>query len=265
MAIEYGYNQSIKRRRKTLDIFGAQGETMPHFIRRKTDCRPGAFTLIELLVVIAIIAILAAILFPVFARARENARRSSCQSNLKQLALGVLQYTQDYDEKLCTVEIGGGTDGMTTSNFILWTDVIQPYMKSFQLIRCPSSTNNNAPADPVGRPSVANALLSYGAASGSGGNSYAFTLTYSATTPPSSLSEFTNTAETLLMGDRNDITGTYGYWLGPYTTNAYAPGTLHLEGGNMAFVDGHVKWMRQEKVNATINGVANYYWLKVKP
>src|ERR1051325_7590284 len=58
------------------------------------------FTLIELLVVIAIIAILAAILFPVFGRARENARRSSCQSNLKQIGLGLLQYEQDFDESL---------------------------------------------------------------------------------------------------------------------------------------------------------------------
>src|SRR5688500_6579567 len=71
------------------------------------------FTLIELLVVIAIIAILAAILFPVFARARENARRSSCQSNMKQLGLGMMQYTQDYDEKLpCGVYQGvNGTNG----------------------------------------------------------------------------------------------------------------------------------------------------------
>jgi prepilin-type N-terminal cleavage/methylation domain-containing protein len=60
----------------------------------------GGFTLIELLVVIAIIAILAAILFPVFARARENARRASCQSNLKQIGLGIMQYTQDYDERM---------------------------------------------------------------------------------------------------------------------------------------------------------------------
>src|SRR5690349_4775228 len=63
------------------------------------------FTLIELLVVIAIIALLAAILFPVFARARENARRASCQSNLKQIGLGIMQYTQDYDDRLPVGEI----------------------------------------------------------------------------------------------------------------------------------------------------------------
>src|SRR3954462_9321456 len=75
--------------------------------RAKLDRKQG-FTLIELLVVIAIIAILASILFPVFARARENARRSSCQSNLKQLGLAFAQYTQDYDERL-----PGATDGPT--------------------------------------------------------------------------------------------------------------------------------------------------------
>lgn len=88
------------------------------------------FTLIELLVVIAIIAILAAILFPVFARARENARRSSCQSNQKNIGLGVLQYLQDYDEMTPPSAAVGPNP----------TDGIQPYIKSAQIFVCPSTT-----------------------------------------------------------------------------------------------------------------------------
>ena len=93
------------------------------------------FTLIELLVVIAIIAILAAILFPAFARARENARRASCQSNLKQIGLGILQYTQDYDEKYPIQETVVTTDEQTR-----WAYAIQPYVKSEQLFQCPSES-----------------------------------------------------------------------------------------------------------------------------
>jgi len=90
------------------------------------------FTLIELLVIIVIIAILAAILFPVFGRARENARRSSCQSNLKQISLGLAQYTQDYDEMIPASEMGGKPFSL----------LLDPYMKGAQVWKCPSDTLN---------------------------------------------------------------------------------------------------------------------------
>ena len=103
------------------------------------------FTLIELLVVIAIIAILASILFPVFARARENARRSSCQSNLKQIGLGLLQYTQDFDEKMPLVYVGQISRGPGDRySGYTWHDCIFPYVKGEQLFNCPSMTFGTA-------------------------------------------------------------------------------------------------------------------------
>src|SRR5215218_9411855 len=97
------------------------------------------FTLIELLVVIAIIALLAAILFPVFARARENARKASCLSNVKQLGLAIAQYTQDFDE---TLPIGGGNSSPGcptggTPNYRWYSDLVA-YTKSTQVYICPS-------------------------------------------------------------------------------------------------------------------------------
>jgi len=95
-----------------------------------------AFTLIEILVVVAIIGILAAILFPVFARVRENARRSSCASNMKQIGLGLIQYSQDYNERLPVTPKGNTT---TLAEYIGgWAGPIYPYVKSRKIYACPS-------------------------------------------------------------------------------------------------------------------------------
>lgn len=130
-------------------------------MRHEKSALRSGFTLIELLVVIAIISILAAILFPVFARARENARRASCLSNLKQIGLGIMQYAQDYDERYPLAWLGapgGGpwplpaglrhtpyyTDAsgvFTNGTRITWMDLIYPYTKSIEIFVCPSRRN----------------------------------------------------------------------------------------------------------------------------
>ncbi len=141
---------------------------MKNFISHRSDhlqvFRKG-FTLIELLVVIAIIAILAAILFPVFGRARENARRTSCLSNLKQLGLGTLQYAQDYDERVVPYRVGGGNNPGQS-----WPDMIYPYVKSEQLFTCPSARGDAASHNyRFPRPPATDAWGSYGCAASSAG------------------------------------------------------------------------------------------------
>src|SRR5438128_288807 len=111
--------------------------------------RRHAFTLIELLVVIAIIAILAAILFPVFSQAREKARSTTCQSNLKQLGLAVKMYLQDYDETYPPglVPFGKGIVSALT--------LLQPYMKNTGIARCPSDPAGEVDFTPFGDPGKA--------------------------------------------------------------------------------------------------------------
>ena len=102
-----------------------------------TSRKRGGFTLIELLVVIAIIAILAAILFPVFARAREKARSASCASNVKSLAMGMLMYFQDYDEQIMPYVWSPMNNG---GYYQTWCEQVNPYIKSRQTFLCPSGT-----------------------------------------------------------------------------------------------------------------------------
>lgn len=117
------------------------------FLRKRSD----AFTLIELLVVIAIIAILAAILFPVFAQARESARISNCLSNLKQIDMGMQMYAQDYDETFPGSRIQrlpGNSDCDSVNGHIIgYKTVTFPYIKNYQIWQCPSNPNRNIPTE----------------------------------------------------------------------------------------------------------------------
>jgi prepilin-type N-terminal cleavage/methylation domain-containing protein/prepilin-type processing-associated H-X9-DG protein len=189
--------------------------------------KKSGFTLIELLVVIAIIAILAAILFPVFARAREKARQASCSSNLKQLALGILMYAQDYDETFP----GGGGMGPTLSNGwgeTIWSEEIYPYVKNTQLFFCPSESSTPVMGDGIG--------MSYGC---------------NATAPVmgwqwgSKMASVVNVSGTILLGEKGD-----GDWpCYPYDSPPASWGPVdvvvgrHNGGSNFAFCDGHVKWV----------------------
>src|SRR5579875_3864530 len=98
------------------------------------------FTLIELLVVIAIIAILAAILFPVFAKVREKARQTSCASNERQIGYGLLQYVQDNDEAMPQTYYGNKGASNQSKGWYKWMDAILPYVKNYQVFTCPSDT-----------------------------------------------------------------------------------------------------------------------------
>src|SRR6266700_568357 len=115
--------------------------------------RPG-FTLIELLVVIAIIAILAAILFPVFAQARDRARMSACLSNERQIGTALMMYAQDYDETLPYIRFHGVGACPKGAQCYVWKNAIQPYLKSLDVLGCPSNPySRTVPGLPPTEPS----------------------------------------------------------------------------------------------------------------
>ena len=175
---------------------------------------------------IAIIAILAAILFPVFSRARENARRSSCQSNLKQIGLAFLQYTQDYDERVPS-QSSGSSD---LNNTLL------PYYKSRQIFACPSQSKLITNA--LGTTEITVTIngtnyVSYG---------YNFDLAAGAGIPLAGIPEISRTCLTTEIRGNVDRS-----WANNFNVNdkRFDLDARHFDGANMAFVDGHVKWFEE--------------------
>lgn len=228
-------------------IFNAQRSTLQ------------AFTLIELLVVIAIIAILASILFPTFARAREMARRTSCLSNEKQLGLAFFQYVQDYDEQLPSAGEGANAAGKQ-GGWIYYNKfaadsttgppgydprqgAIYSYVKNAQVFVCPDDSKGRF-----------------------NGNSYAVnSCAFTGATPAmpfalgKTLAAFDTTSSWILLmeecEDANDISGDStddGYFLAPVNgLGGNLISTRHIDGSNVTFMDGHAKYHRPSQIVAS--------------
>ncbi len=243
------------------------------FSKHSTTCKSrSGFTLIELLVVIAIIAILAAILFPVFAKVREKARQTSCLSNMKQLGLGVIQYNQDYDEKFYAAGNYGNNEG--------WPRTMYPYINSRAVYTCPDdATTGSAP----------NSALSYAFNSNfSPGGGSATSITLAQLQSPAktiTLFEVTGVSMDITnngldwetpVGDGvcmlsyagSELSAKYATGVPANVTPNSTPGSpssywasltgRHTDGANYAFADGHAKWLRSSAISAGAdNAVAN--------
>ena len=210
------------------------------------------FTLIELLVVIAIIAILAAILFPVFQKVRENARRTACLSNQKQLGIAVQQYTQDYDERLYFFASKNNPSSSRTgaivpaasANPVRWWNALMPFVKSNAVFACPSDSGPTLSPDANGLKIIPRSFIALRPAEGL------------------SLAQIPDPVETIVITEKWDMTiatpttpsaAITDSWVEPFNGDfAYDAaakrmnliGDRHAEGVNCTFFDGHAKWYR---------------------
>jgi len=264
------------------------------YVMKRILGKRSAFTLIELLVVIAIIAILAAILFPVFAQARDKARSAACLSNAKQIGTGMYMYVQDYDETFYWQRAwdecdnwGPGAWGAQYWSYTRWPIRLMPYLKNEGVFKCSSDRNPNRGRD----------LNSGGnAGTGCGNGSIPFASSYGANlslimpsntaSGPVSLGMIGKPAEKIFVAEAivpygccedwnneyfrgaNQIGGENGWTWAQFRTNVrsakqlgitdaqMAPLTRHAFGNYVVFCDGHVKWTRWNHVPDAAGAVA---------
>jgi prepilin-type N-terminal cleavage/methylation domain-containing protein/prepilin-type processing-associated H-X9-DG protein len=210
------------------------------------------FTLIELLVVVSIISLLTAILFPVFARARENARRSSCMSNLKQMGLAFMQYTQDYDEQL--------PKEYTSTAPHYWMQTLQPYIKSDQIFNCPSANYSYINSNGSNSSYVSYGYNHYlsGALSSAAGVNIAAIPQVAITPLVVDGSYYVAGPDNTCQASTSSVAKTDAGWCGGTSTsfpynNDNPPMPRHLDTFNMVFVDGHAKSQKQSDWVTTVN------------
>jgi prepilin-type N-terminal cleavage/methylation domain-containing protein/prepilin-type processing-associated H-X9-DG protein len=257
------WSQGRRRVRRPGPLDGVNGAARPGAGRS----RYLGFTLIELLVVIAIIAILAAILFPVFAQAREAARKTSCLSNLKQLGIGMNMYATDYDDQCVpwNLRFNNKNQYDQFGVSLTWDRLIQPYIKNNKILECPSDSGSTRPLVP-GTNDVIVRSYTYPGSLGGGWCNW---------TPPRAMAAIPEAARTVMLIERDNC-GNPGKGFGKggewewcsVNDSAGEMAWRHTRMSNILYADGHSKtapWVNDPAKNKSTHNVAGRYGSALYP